>query len=178
MNETIPKPSELTDGTKHWRDVSTAYARFDVYLRQIAKVAIGHDEMNDMLNSERLWEKQISPNPFKVFIYTVEQLQDKNATREVQFRLDLQDFLRLKTPIIDFNKVTKSNVRDSTIHPEHMDICEPRYKRIRSQLLKHGKKTGRWINDKFTESSDVVVSSKDYFASVVSTWGDDPCQST
>jgi len=140
--------------------------------------------MNDMLNSEQLWEKQISPNPFKVFIYTVGQLQDKNATRDAQFRLDLQEFLGLKTPIIGFNEeaktneVAKSNVRNSTIYPEHMDICEPRYKRIRSQLLKHGKETSRWINDKFTESSDVVVSSKDYFASVVSTWGDDPCQST
>ena len=140
--------------------------------------------MNDMLKSEQLWEKQISPNPFKVFIYTVGQLQDKNATRDAQFRLDLQEFLGLKTPIIGFNEeaktneVAKSNVRNSTIYPEHMDICEPRYERIRSQLLKHGKKTGRWINDKFTKSSDVVVSSKDYFASVVSTWGDDPCQST
>mmetsp|Transcript_35032 Transcript_35032/g.63047 ORF Transcript_35032/g.63047 Transcript_35032/m.63047 type:complete len:135 (+) Transcript_35032:1014-1418(+) len=134
--------------------------------------------MNDMLNSEQLWEKQISPNPFKVFIYTVGQLQDKNATRDAQFRLDLQEFLGLKTPIIGFNEVAKANVRNSTIYPEHMDICEPRYKRIRSQLLKHGKETSRWINDKFTESSDVVVSSKDYFASVVSTWGDDPCQST
>mmetsp|Transcript_8545 Transcript_8545/g.13902 ORF Transcript_8545/g.13902 Transcript_8545/m.13902 type:complete len:135 (+) Transcript_8545:492-896(+) len=134
--------------------------------------------MNDMLNSEQLWEKQISPNPFKVFIYTVGQLQDKNATRDAQFRLDLQEFLGLKTPIIGFNEVAKANVRNSTIYPEYMDICEPRYKRIRSQLLKHGKETSRWINDKFTESSDVVVSSKDYFASVVSTWGDDPCQST
>jgi len=133
--------------------------------------------MNDMLKSEQLWEKQISPNPFKVFIYTVGQLQDKNATRDAQFRLDLQEFLGLKTPIIGFNEVAP-NVRNSTIYPEHMDICEPRYKRIRSQLLKHGKETSRWINDKFTESSDVVVSSKDYFASVVSTWGDDPCQST
>jgi len=39
VDETVPKPSELTDGTKHWRDVSTAYARFDVYLRQLAKVS-------------------------------------------------------------------------------------------------------------------------------------------
>lgn len=42
---------DLTNGTLHWRGVLTASARFDVYLRQLVKVAICR------------W-----PNPFRIFI--------------------------------------------------------------------------------------------------------------
>jgi hypothetical protein len=111
LNETIPKPCELND-IKHWRDVSTAYARFEIYLQQLAKVTVTQVGMNNMLNSEKFWEKRISPNPFKVFIYTVAQLNDQNLKRGAQFRLDLQEFLRLKTPLVDFNQVPKINAID------------------------------------------------------------------
>lgn len=120
-------------------------------------------EMNNMLNSEKLWPKSISPNPFKVFINTVEQLHDQNLTRGAQFRLDLQEFLRLKKPLVDFNQVPKKNAVDAREYAEYFDICEPRYDGIRRKLLQQGTKTRRWILDKFIESRDVVVSNKDFF---------------
>ncbi|OEU22784.1 hypothetical protein FRACYDRAFT_232946 [Fragilariopsis cylindrus CCMP1102] len=99
----------ILNDTKHWGSVSTAHARFELYLQQIAKVTVSPVEMNNVLNSEKLWPKSISPNPFKVFIYTVEQLHDQNLTRGAQFRLDLQEFLRLKKTLVDFSQVPKKN---------------------------------------------------------------------
>ena len=175
VNETIPKPYELND-TKHWGSVSTAHARFELYLQQIAKVTVSPVEMNNMLNSEKLWPKSISPNPFKVFIYTVEQLHDQNLTRGAQFRLDLQEFLRLKKTLVDFSQVPKKNAVNAWEYAEYFDICEPRYDGIRRKLLQQGTETRRWILDKFIKSRDVVVSNKDFFEDALSTWSEDLCQ--
>ena len=83
---------------------------FEVYLKQLAKVSISQVEMNNMMANEKYWPKSIQPNPYKVFIYTTEQLNDKNETRQMQFQLDLQHFLHLKTPLMNFNHMPKSNV--------------------------------------------------------------------
>jgi len=177
-NETIPKPHELVDGTKHWRDVSVALGRFDIYLKQLAKTSLNKNELNEMLNHERLWPKDIRPNPYKVFVYTVEQLQDKNKTRQVQFQTDIQHHLGLETPFLDFDEVPKANVHDSTPYKEHIDICDSQYADIRDKLLQQGRKSRDWIVNKFIMSSDVVVSDKDYFSSVLKEWGVDPCGSS
>ena len=83
---------------------------FEVYLKQLAKVSISQVEMNNMMANEKYWPKSIQPNPYKVFIYTTEQLNDKNETRQMQFQLDLQHILHLKTPLMNFNQMPKSNV--------------------------------------------------------------------
>ena len=173
----IPKPRELLDGTKHWKDVSTASARFDAYLKQLAKVPLNEDERKAMFD-ERLWPKKISPNPYKVFIYTVEQLHDKNETRQVNFQTDLQHHLGLNSPFRDFNKASKANaVHNSVRYKEQIDICDPQYARIRKKLAQQGKISSDWIINRFIESDDVVVSDKDYFTSTLRTWGNDPCLS-
>jgi len=177
-NETIPKPHELVDGTKNWRDVSVPLGRFDIYLKQLAKTSLNKNELNEMLNHENLFPKNIMPNPYKVFIYTVEQLQDKNKTRQVQFQTDLQHHLGLETSFLDFDKVPKANVQDSTPYKEHIDICDSQYTAIRNKLLQQGRKSRDWIVNKFIMSSDVVVSDKDYFSSVLKEWGEDPCGSS
>ena len=115
------------------------------------------------------------PNPYKVFIYTVEQLNDKNKTRQVQFQTDLQHHLGLETPFLDFDEVPKANVGDSTPYKEHIDICDSQYAAIRDELVQQGRKSRDWIVNKFIKSSDVVVSDKDYFSSALKEWGEDPC---
>ena len=171
----IPKPRELLNDTKHWKDVSTASARFDAYLKQLAKVPLDENERKSMFD-ERLWPKRISPNPYKVFIYTVEQLHDKNETRQVQFQTDLQHHLGLNSPFRDFSKASKANaVKKYVRYKEQIDICEPQYVRIRKKLVQQGRTSSEWIINRFVESDDVVVSDKDYFISILRTWGDDPC---
>ena len=110
--ETIPSPYDLTNGTLHWRDVSTTSARFDLYLKQLAKVAIDRDEMIEMQKSNLLpiarggeHRLRMSPtlwgrgNPLKIFIYMDEQLKDNDAERDARFRRDLQEFLGTRVTI-------------------------------------------------------------------------------
>lgn len=170
-NGIIPKAHELTDGTRRWRDVATACAKFEIYLMQLAKVPLSEKDTNEMLN-ESLYSSSVSPNPYKVFVYTTEQLNDKNETRQRKFQTDLQHHLRLTSPLTDF---TKSNKSKKTYN-ETINICDSQYDDIRYQLLRQGKKTSDWICNKFIESSDVVVSDKDYFISLLNKWGDDPCK--
>ena len=174
----IPKPRELLNGTKHWKDVSTASARFDAYLKQLAKVPLDENERKTMFD-ERLWPKKISPNPYKVFIYTVEQLHDKNETRQIQFQIDLQQHLGLNSPFGDFSKASKANgVLNFVRYKEQMDICDPQHARIRKKLVQQGRISSDWIINRFIESDDVVVSDKDYFTSTLRKWGNDPCLSS
>lgn len=173
----IPNPREL-DGTKHWKGVSTASARFDAYLKQLAKVPLDENERKTMFD-ERLWPKKISPNPYKVFIYTVEQLHDKNETRQIQFQIDLQQHLGLNSPFGDFSKASKANgVLNFVRYKEQMDICDPQHARIRKKLVQQGRISSDWIINRFIESDDVVVSDKDYFTSTLRKWGNDPCLSS
>lgn len=117
---------------------------------------------------------RVSRNPFKVLIYTIEQLEDRNVTRRTQFERDMQRFLGLKAPLKSFASETKSNV-NSARHPEYIDICEQRYKGIRDVLTGHGKNASAWIRKKFLSSKDVVVSNREFFEATLRAWGEDPC---
>jgi hypothetical protein len=58
--------------------------------------------------------------------------------------------------------------------PETINICDEEYSDVRAVLVKQAKKTMSWMQE-FILSEDVFVSRKDYFLSLVQTWGDDPC---
>lgn len=140
---------------------------------QLAKVPLNPGELQHMMNAEQIWPKRISPNPLKVFIYTVGQLHHGNYS---QFGIDLQNFLRLETPLLDLSSIPKANDHGTFEPPGHIDICNPQFRCIRSQLLQQGKRTSKWISEKFIESDDVVVSDRAYFRLILGTWGDDPCK--
>lgn len=173
----IPSPLDLNNGTKHWKGVSTTAAHFDHYLKQLAKVPMTKNETIEMLSSQMdSFEMRISPTPFKVFIYTIEQLDDNNTHSQLQFEKDIQQFLNLKIPLKHFASLKKENVNDGAYHyPEYINICESQYKSIRNTLIEHGEKSSLWIRNNFIKSSDVVVSDVTFFDSAVRTWSKDPC---
>ena len=107
-------------------------------------------------------------------MYVDEQLNDKDTIRRVQLQRDLQEFLGLQTPILDFGTI-KSNA-NTDYYKEYIDICNSQYSSIRSELLEQAKKTSAWIRNKFIESEDVVVSDKEHFLSILSSWNEDPCE--
>lgn len=152
-----------------------AYAKFDAYLKQLMKVPLSAKELNEMLATDAFWEKRTTPNPYKVFLYTSEQLNDKNSTRQSSFRRELQHFLDLDTPLVDFNTMPEMNKHDE-VYPEYIDICNATYSRIRLALLQSGKKSGEWILQKFIQSKDVFVGNRDYFVQHLKEWGVDPCK--
>jgi hypothetical protein len=184
--ELIKTPAEVI-GIQHWKGCSTAFAQYDLFLKQLAKVPLTMPETIEMSkssisktspqrSSKNYWEKRVSPNPFKIFLYASEQLGDKNATRQEQFRKDLQDFLRLEAPIANFDDAPKINSNHVT-YPEYIDICDPKYTRIKEKLLEAGVRSKGWIMHKFFKSNDVVVSDREYFIENIKTWSVDPCVS-
>ena len=92
----------------------------------------------------------------------------------MRLQRDLQEFLGLQAPILDFGTI-KSNA-NTDYYKEYIDICDSQYSSIRSELLEQAKKTSAWIRNKFIESEDVVVSDKEHFLSSLSSWNEDPCE--
>ena len=60
-------------------------------------------ELNKIITTDLFWEKQANPKSLKKFIYTSNQLNDKNATRQSNYRWQLQQFLELESSLKDFN---------------------------------------------------------------------------
>lgn len=138
-------------------------------MKQLAKVSLTDEEMKEMLDHDNMFPKRMSPNPYKIFMYTLEQMNDRT------FQKDLQEFLQLRTPFPDFAKKPKSNATGSTFN-ETIDICDEQYSTIRSQLTEQGKKASQWIINEFMESSDVIVSNAEFIKSTLREWGKDPCK--
>lgn len=173
-NSTIPSPHKLTNPNQDWHGVSTVAAQFDKYLKQLGKTSLEREELVELLQTLSDANFRINHNPLKVFIYTIEQLEDVNNARRRIFEMDLQHFLGLETPFYDFSSQAKSNVNTVT-YPEYIDICQPEYNSIRNMLVMEGKKSSEWIMDRFLLSEDVVVSNGDYFREKLRSWGEDPC---
>ena len=173
--EPFPSPLELTGKDKDWHDVSVKYARFDIYMKQLAKVSLSNVEMREMLDHDNMFPKRMSPNPYKIFIYTMEQIRDHNETRRLMFQKDLQEFLQLRSPFDDFASLPKSNEGKSDFK-ESIDICEEKYSTIRSQLTRQGAQAKKWIINEFIRSPDVFLSDAGFFKSAVSEWDKDPCE--
>jgi hypothetical protein len=114
--------------------------------------------------------KRLTPTRYKVFLYSIEQLDDDNEERAEAFRLDLQRFLRLGEPFPAFRKENMNRM----IKPETIDICGERFRELRTILIQQGNNTMKWMKD-FIQSDDVFVGGKEYFVSLIHKWGDDPC---
>ena len=171
----IPSPFELTGKGTHWRYVSVKHARYDIYMKQLAKVSLTDKEMKEMLDYDTMFPKRMSPNPFKIFLLTIEQINDHNDKRRILFQEDLQKFLKLRSPIQDFASLPISNPSNTT-YKERIDICEKKFSTIRSQLIRQGKQASQWIINKFMKSPDVFVSNPEFLTSVIREWGNDPCE--
>ena len=179
----IPRPLDLMDGTRVWNDVWTEYARFDVHLRQLAKVPLPPDELRDLLTSDgnapaaAVWPKRLSPVPgVRVFLFEASQLHDADVARATRFRSDLAAFLRLTTPLVDFASVPEGRGQGLKAPlPGMIDVCAPEHAPVRAQLVERGRTSAAWIVDKFLAAEDVVVSDREHFAAAVRRWGVDPC---
>ena len=171
----IPSPFELTGKGKHWRDVSVKHARFDIYMKQLAKVSLTEKEMKGMLNHDNMFPKRMSPNPYKIFMLTMEQIADRNDRRRMKFQEDLQKFLKLRAPLEDFASLPIRNSSNST-YSERINICDKKFASIRFQLVKQGKQASKWVINKFMKSPDVIVSNPEFIKSTIRDWGSDPCK--
>ena len=165
-----PAPTSLID-SKSWRGVSVEGARFELGLMQLGLVEL---ESKDLIKLGKS-NKRVFPSSLEVFIYTIDQLEDSDEVRSSQFRGELQNFLGLTRRI---QKIPRSNVNHfvgATKHPETFDICDDKYKALRSTLLRNAQITSEWIKTKLVNHPDVTTGGKDHFLQIIQEWKNDPC---
>lgn len=164
--ETPPSPLKLI-GNNKWRDVSTDLTRYELGLMQLGKAPLTSSNLNDLGAHKKI----LSPNKLKVFLYSIEQLNDADERRSHNFRSDLQTFLQLESPIEPFPMENSNRVK----RKESIDICDDQYRGLRKLLTEQGKNTARWIQSELFKSEDVFVGGRNHFLLLLESWGHDPC---
>ena len=167
----IPAFESLTDGNE-WRGVGTDNYRFDLFMSQLGKTNMTPQDIDELDLRPHMG---VIPNSFKVFLYSLEQMEDKNKTRLAGFRDGLKTYLDLKQPIEPFGHENLNRYVGKTAHKETIDICESKYDELRKKLVLQGQASQTWIRDKFIKSPDVTVPNKDHFLRTLKAWGTDPC---
>lgn len=120
----------------------------------------------------------VVPTQRRVFLYEVSQLSDKDETRSLRLRQDLQDYLKLDKPIEPFIwfKPGKNHSDPSVkqaIESQKIDICQ--HLEVKSVLMRHAIQASEWITKFFIDADGVVVSSKEHFRKILMSWKVDPC---
>jgi hypothetical protein len=154
----IPSPESLI-GSNDWTRVSTETARFEKVLEKLGKTETSKEP----------------PTPFKIFLYTLEQMEDESEDRKASLRKMLGSFLELKKPIEPLPKANQNVFVGKEGFAETINICDAKHDKLRSVLVENGKETQRWILDEFLKSPDVTVANEAHFHQIVSQWGLDPC---
>jgi len=147
-------PAERLLHSNEWERVSTDSARFETILRQLVST-----------------DNEEAPLKFPVFLYTLEQMKDEKENEAL--RETLGSFLELQHPIQPVKKANvNKNVGDNG-YRETIDICDIKYKELRSVLVANGDKTQQWIRDKLLPHA--TVANRESFVKMLKQWGQDPC---
>ena len=171
LTEKIP-PAEGLIGKTTWKDVCTDTARFDLFLKQLGKTNMTTTELEEFVGRPHM---AVRPNSLKVFLYSLDQIDDTDENRSSIFRSDLQGYLELRSPIPSFSHENLNNFVGDRGHPETMDICQSRYDAIRKVLVGHGTVMETWIRKEFIKSPDVFVANKKHFLESIRSFRTDPC---
>jgi len=197
-NEFKMPPAERLVGKcrKGWWNVCTFRANFHLFLANLGKTNITTDP-NEIEYIDAEFRTSIDPVPTtnrRVFLYDVSQLstsspeslshgqQRNDDDRAVQFRLDLQDYLKLQKPIDPFiwfkpGRHHTEQQQLEQVNSKKIDICNDTYDKLRSVLMHQSTQASQWICKYFIHAPGVVVSpSKDYFCNtILKSWEHDPC---
>lgn len=121
------------------------------------------------------------PNP--VFFFDVTQFSDTNATRQAQFRRDIQEFLNVPPqlgPLLHYKPgrqwvASEQAQRDA----RKIDICQAEFVPVRKELMRLSRQNAEWMASVFLHLPDVHVSSRDYVMhDILERWRHDPCDET
>lgn len=174
IDEEIPAFEEVMSSKIPWKDLSFDATRYELFLMQFAKTTLTPAEMGELVGHES-YEIAIRPNNFGIFLYSDDQLQDEDMSRSSSFRSDLQGYLNLSDPISSFSRENVKSLVGSDDYAESISICDKKYSELRLELVSQGKKTAKWLTERFMQSHDVKVANQDHFIELVSSWGEDPC---
>jgi len=181
--ETMP-PAEKLIGKcrKGWQNVCTFRGNFHLFLSNFGKTNMTIDDNERKYVDTQFWAS-IHPvhTDRRVFLYEVSQLSDRDDERALQFRTDLQQYLRLKEPIAPFiwfkPGINHTEERElEKVNSQKIDICDDKYDKLRSVLMHQSKQAAQWIRTYFIHAEGVVVSSPDHFSTtLLKAWEVDPC---
>jgi hypothetical protein len=149
----MPPPETLIGKLKRGMvGVATDESKFHLHLDNLGKTSHSPEELKFLSwGNER---KSILPrmkNP--VFLYEVNQLRDANETRAAIFSSDMRRYLGLEN---DFQPIlTKRGPK----YIKTIEICEPKHKVLRQELMKNANESSTWIRKYFLQNSEVTVSS-------------------
>lgn len=125
------------------------------------------------------------PMPQEVFLYETTQIDGSKVPHIAEtFRRDLSAYLQLETPLASLAsaKPVAHHVNASSVQTEEtklvgelFDICDPKYKVLRDELILIGRDAAQWILDYFVPLPNVHVSSPEFFHEVLEGYGSDPC---
>jgi hypothetical protein len=163
-------PAETMLGKKLPRKV-----RYHIHLAALGKTNVHEERESEMLD----WS-QDEPQPDRmdnpVFLYEVQQLFDRNETRNEQYRAGLTAFIGLKRTLGPIALKNHSHEGDGgKSSTREIDICDGKYDELRSSLIKSGRNGASWIKTYFLALPDVHVANPEHFMELISRWGDDPC---
>jgi hypothetical protein len=165
-------PDILEGRTKPWKGMSPYSVRYELFLQQLDKVNLTATELADF---QQYPELSVQPNPFRVFVYALEQLEDADVDRNAIFRRDLADFLHLEQSLPEVGHENRNHFTGAAAHPETIDICESSFQRVRQQMVNDATVSAQWIWERFINAADVTVSNRDHFLAALEGWKKDPC---
>jgi hypothetical protein len=170
--ENLPEPNQLLKKQVHGFSVKAA--NFHVFLSRLGKTSMTAPEELEMKQEFPSLLDPLPPSmPNKVFLYAMDQIADKNETRNTQFRRDLQAYLGLKEEIAPLT--IHNNQGKAKPNKAYIDICDSEYDKLREELLKIARSATIWIRKYFIDSEDVTVSSREYVEEIMESWMHDPC---
>ncbi|CAB9528585.1 expressed unknown protein [Seminavis robusta] len=196
------KPAETLTGRcyRQHQGVCTFRGNFHLFLANLGKTNILSNPA-EMALIPREYHKNVQPIPLqgRIFLWEVSQLQtDQELLRNnnnhssvflqqqykhsnLQFRQDLQQFLRLDDPLPEMIKIKPgkqhpNNQIAQRVSANKIDICQPRYEELREILMRQSKLAATWIREYFLDAPGVYVSQKEHFSQVIlKRWEQDPC---
>ena len=168
---------------KENKGVCTNRGRFHLFLSKLGKTNMTSSLEEKMMNRNKRMFQNGPPtrNPFpnKIFLFTMDQLGDKNKTRTNVFRKDVQDFVGFQEempPLVHHKPGKKwDNATQAEKDSRKIDICDQQYKELRDVLMDISREASVWIRNHFVKSEDVKVSSPEYFEEILEMWMYDPC---
>jgi hypothetical protein len=172
LQEPIPSFDDVVRRSKPWKGISRDTPRFDRNLMQFGKTHMTTTDLEHFVGQANM---AVRPSAAKIFLYSLDQLNESNEHRSRPFRRDLQLFLGLEKPLDPMGHENLNNFVGNKAHPETVDICEDKYRGLRKKLLARGKQMASWIRDEFMQSPDVSVGNEKQFLKSLGTWSVDPC---
>lgn len=169
---------------QHSQGLCTDHAHFALWLYRLGKtVDMPKTDIQNRITEVHPWDARHAtfPSTNKVFLTEMTQFMDNDETRNEALKQDLATFLELqhtfdqKAPHIVPGKVwseESQEIRDS----RKIDICEEQYRPLRDELMKGARESSVWIRTYFLASTDVFVSSPEYFEQAMRAWMTDPCE--